>query len=319
MALSDLIQQARARYGNSPSALLCADQPTGEKPWEMFVTDEHTEYHLALKAGGETDRGMVTGALAGTVGIGCLIMSLILIVGGKADGALGGIIMAVTCFIVPFLWETSRPLPLPILFNRRTREVYYDHNGELYHSPWDGIQALACEFTMIGPHTGGMRNASLEILVRRLGEPDNALLVALGLPMGKTLQMQKGYWEYLRAYMNNGPWFDENGQHSESDDFVKEMLDATRMQRTGFLAYRRQIIAKKKASAGGKNYLEWTDAFMLLCHMLFYPMHWLQEFTYNIAKRRSRNRWPRIVLERLQADGPTTRLIDLERDRGLAV
>ncbi|MNE84860.1 hypothetical protein D3C80_1818010 [compost metagenome] len=91
------------------------------------------------------------------------------------------------------------------------------------------------------------------------------------------------------------------------------------MKRTGFLAYRRQIIAKKKASAGGKNYLEWTDAFMLLCHMLFYPMHWLQEFTYNIAKRRSRNRWPRIVLERLQADGPTTRLIDLERDRGLAV
>lgn len=319
MALSKLIQQARSRYGNSPSALLCADHPTGEKPWEMFVTDEHTEHYLALKAGGDADRGMLTGLLGGTISLGFIPFSLIFAFREDWKGVSISLSFIVIFLLIPFLWETLRPLPLPILFNRRTREVYYDHNGELYHSPWDGIQALACEFTMIGPHTGGMRNASLEILVRRLGEPDNALLVALGLPMGKTLQMQKGFWEYLRAYMNNGPWFDENGQHSESDDFVKEMLDATRMKRTGFLAYRRQIIAKKKASAGGKNYLEWTDAFMLLCHMLFYPMHWLQEFTHNIAKRRSRNRWPRIVLERLQADGPTTRLIDLERDRGLAV
>ncbi len=48
-------------------------------------------------------------------------------------------------------------------------------------------------------------------------------------------------------------------------------------------------------------------------------MNWLQEFTYNIAKRRSRNRWPQIVTERLQPNGPTTRLIDLERERGLDV
>ena len=69
MAVSDLIQQALARFGQAPSVLLRADQSTGEKPWEMFVTDEHTEHYLALKTGGDTDRGMLTGAIGGTGGV----------------------------------------------------------------------------------------------------------------------------------------------------------------------------------------------------------------------------------------------------------
>ncbi len=319
MAVSDLIQQARARFGEASSVVLRADQLTGEKPWEMFVTDEHTELYLSLKAGGETDRGMVTGVMGGIVGVATIVMSTILILNGKTDGIWTGLILATIFFVVPFLWETRRPLPLPILFNRRTREVYFDHDGELYHSPWDGIQALAGEFTMVGPHTGGMRNASLEILVRRLGEPENALLVSLGLPMGKTLQMQKGFWEWLRAYMNNGPWFDENGQRSDSDAYVKEMLKASSIKPTDWHKLTLAKIGEKKAANGGRNYLEWTDVVMLCGEILFYPMHRLQVFTYNIANRRSRNRWPQIVTERLRPDGPMTRLIDLERERGLDV
>ncbi len=318
MAVSDLIQQARNRFGQAPSVLLRADEPTGEKPRELFVTDEHTGHYLALKTGGDSDKGIVTGALGGTVSIAMGLFSLFFAIKGEWDGVAVTLPFALICLLAPLSWEVSRPLPLPILFNRRTREVYFDHNGKLYHSPWDGIQALAGEFVMIGPHTGGMRNASLEILVRRLGEPDNALLVSLGLPMGKTLQMQKGLWEWLRAYMDNGPWFDENGQRSDSDAYVKEMLSA-HTKPTGFLAYRRQRIAEKKEANEGKNYLEWTDAVLYLGHLLFFPMNWLQEFTYNIAKRRSRNRWPQIVTERLQPNGPTTRLLDLERERGLDV
>ena len=318
MAVSDLIQQARVRFGQAPSVVLRADQPTGEKPWEMFVTDEHTKYYLALKAGGDTDRGMLTGAMGGIGGVATILMSAILILNGKIDGIWTGLILAATFFIIPFLWETRRPLPLPILFNRRTREVYFDHNGELFHTPWDGIQAMACEFQMVGPYTAGVHSASLEILVRRLGEPDNALMVSLGAPMGKTLAMQKGFWEYLRAYMNNGPWFDKDGNHSESDAFVKSQL-AAHTKPTGFLAHSRQTIAEKKAAAGGRNYLSGIDVVLLLGDLFFYPMNWIQEFTYNVAKRRSRNRWPQIVTERLQPDGPTTRLIDLERERGLDV
>ncbi|KHL68814.1 hypothetical protein SF06_23950 [Pseudomonas flexibilis] len=318
MAVSDLIQQARARFGQASSVLLRADQPTGEKPWEMFVTDEHTEHYLALKAGGDTDRGMITGVLGGSGVMLFVVVIFIAFFAQRWDLVPSMLWICIPMLLIPFYWETRRPLPLPILFNRRTREVYFDQDGLLFHTPWDGIQALAGEFLMVGPHTGGMRNASLEILVRRLGEPDNALLVSLGPPMGKTLQMQKGFWEWLRAYMDNGPWFDENGQRSDSDAYVKEMLSA-HMKPTGFLAYQRQRIAEKKAANDGKNYLEWTDTVLYLGHLLFYPMDWLQEFTYNVAKRRSRNRWPRIVTERLQSDGPTTRLIDLERERGLDV
>ena len=270
MAVSDLIQQARARFGQAPNVVLRADQTTGEKPWEMFVTDEHTKHYLALKAGGDTDRGLATGVLGGSVSIVMSFFALIFAVRGEWDGVMLALPFAFICFLLPFFWETRRPLPLPILFNRRTREVYFDHDGELYHSPWDGIQALAGEFVMVGPHTGGMRNASLEILVRRLGEPDNALLVSLGLPMGKTLAMQKGFWEWLRAYMDNGPWFDENGQRSESDAYVRSML-AAHMKPTGFLAHTRQTIAEKKAAAGGKNYLSGIDATLFVGHIFSTP------------------------------------------------
>lgn len=82
MAVSDLIQQARTRFGQSPSVLLRADEPTGEKPWEMLVTDEHTEHYLAIKTGGDSDRGMLTGAL-GVGGVTVLLMCSILILSGN--------------------------------------------------------------------------------------------------------------------------------------------------------------------------------------------------------------------------------------------
>jgi hypothetical protein len=319
MAVSDLIQQASARFGKNSSVMLRADQATGEKPWEMFITDEHTEHYLSLRTGGDTNRGMLTGVMGGTGGLMMLFFSLLFVWQGDIKDAAFTLVFTTGLILPCFLWETRRPLPLPILFNRRTREVYFDHDGELFHTPWDGIQALAGEFTLVGPHTGAMRNASLEILVRRLGEPDNALLVSLGLPMGKTLQMQKGFWEWLRAYMDNGPWFDENGQRSESDAYVKKMLKASSIKPTDWHKLTLAKIGEKRVANGGRNYLEWTDAVMLCGEILFYPMHRLQVFTYNIAKRRSRNRWPQIVTERLQPDGPTTRLIDLERERGLDV
>jgi len=285
MALNDLIQQARAKYGQAPSLLLAAEQTTGEKPMELFITDEHTEHYLALKISGDADRGLLSGVIGGGFVLMLLVVVPWMALSNKWAGAIYLATFIPPMFLIPFFWEIIRPLPLPVLFNRRTREVYFDHDGELFHTPWDGIQALACEFQMVGPYTGGMNNASLEILVRRLGEPDNALMASLGAPMGKTLAMQKGFWEYLRAYMNNGPWFDKDGNHSASDAFVKSQL-AAHMKPTGFLGHIRQTIAEKKAAAGGKNYLSGIDAALLVGHIFFYPMDWIQEFTYNVAKRR---------------------------------
>ncbi|MBV6750285.1 hypothetical protein KV580_08250 [Pseudomonas chlororaphis] len=163
-----------------------------------------------------------------------------------------------------------------------------------------------------------MNNAALEILVRRLGEPENALMVPLGAPMGKDLDMQKGFWEYIRSYMNNGPWFDEHGNHSESDTFIRKQL-ASNIRPSDFLAHERQLILEKKAAPGRKTHLTPTDYISLIGDFYLHPTHLIQDFVYDTAKRRARNRWPEIVLERLRPDGPTTRLIDLERERGLDV
>ncbi|QYX45628.1 hypothetical protein K3F43_12995 [Pseudomonas tussilaginis] len=298
---------------NSPTStvILAADKPTGEQPMELFIVDEHTENYLSLQAGGESNRGSLSG-LAGWVfigGLGVGVYSLL-----QTAEPTGLYIMLGIClpmFLAPFLWETLRPLPLPILFNRRTREVYFDHDGELFHTPWDSITAVANEFQLIGPQIGSIRNASLEIRVSKFEEPETALMISLGAPFGKSLALQKGFWEYLRSYMNNGPYFDEHGNHSESDVFIKSQL-AVRFKMSDSFKNTLAQIKQAKKEAGGRNYLSGSDVAMLILEPMFYPWARIQDLTYNIAKRRSRNLWPSVVTERLKSNGPTTRLVDIE-------
>ncbi|MBH8615138.1 hypothetical protein I4N56_032970, partial [Pseudomonas mohnii] len=180
--------------------------------------------------------------------------------------------------------------------------MYFDHDGELFHTPWDGISAVANEFQLVGTHIGGMQSASLEIRVWKFEEPQTALMVSLGAPFGKSLEMQKGFWEYIRSYMNNGPYFDEQGNHSESDAFVKSQLDV-KPNMSGWFKDTLDGIKKTRDENAGKNYLGGTDVVMAVCTFLLYPCFRIQELTYSVAKRRSRNRWPKVVSERLKADG----------------
>ncbi|WP_442114086.1 hypothetical protein [Pseudomonas sp. NUPR-001] len=298
---------------DTSTAILEADKSTGEQPMELFTVDEHTEHYLTLQAAGDSERGMLTGVLGGWGGLVMLGLGLIGALQGKLDMVYMLFSIGMPLFLVPFLWETLRPLPLPILFNRRTREVYFDHDGELFHAPWDGITAVAHEFQLVGAQIGSLQNASLEIRVWKFGKPETALMISLGAPFGKSLALQKGFWEYIRAYMNNGPYFDEHGNHSESDAFVKSQL-ATRFKMSDSFKHTLARIKQAKKVAGGKNYLGADDVAMLIFEPMLYPQDRIHEFTYSIAKRRSRNRWPSLVTERLKADGPTTRLVDLEAE-----
>lgn len=304
----------QSHFSAAPTANLEANKSTGEQPMELFITDEHTEHYLALQAGGDSDRGQFTG-LGGWIGLGGLGMAFLLMINGKWESVPTGLIMSAAFFLVPFLWETLRPLPLPILFNRRTREVYFDHEGELFHTPWDGISAVANEFQLVGTQIGGMQSASLEIRVWKFEQPETALMVSLGAPFGKSLAMQKGFWEYIRSYMNNGPYFDEHGNHSDSDSFVKSQL-AVRFKMSDSFKQTLAQLKQAKKEAGGKNYLGASDVAKLILEPMFYPQDRIQEFTHNVAKRRSRNLWPKVVTERLKPNGPTTRLVDLEREQG---
>ena len=303
---------------NPSTVFLEASKPTGEQPMELFITDEHTEHYLTLQSGGDSGRGLWTGILGGVGGVAGIGLAVLLMLIGKWEGVPTGLFMSAAFFLVPFLWETLRPLPLPILFNRRTREVYFDHDGELFHTPWDGISAVASEFQLVGTHIGGMQSASLEIRVWKFEEPQTALMVSLGAPFGKSLEMQKGFWEYIRSYMNNGPYFDEQGNHSESDAFVKSQL-AVRFKMSDSFKQTLAQLKQAKKDAGGENYLTGSDVAKLIFEPMLYPLDRIQEFTYSIAKRRSRNRWPKVVSERLKADGPVTRLVDQEQAQGFGV
>jgi hypothetical protein len=306
----DMSKSELPRTGAATTIMLEAHKTTGEQPMELFITDEHTEYYLAVQSVGDSNRGQLAG-LFGWVALGMLCLEMFLMFKGQWESVLMGLVMSVAFFLVPFFWEILRPLPLPILFNRRTREVYLEHEGELFHSPWDGIVAVANEYQLVGTQIGGLQSASLEIRMWQFENPENALMVSLGSPFGKSLEMQKGFWEYIRSYMNNGPYFDEYGNNSESDAFVQSQL-SVRPRMSDSFKQTLERIKQAKRESGGKNYLRGIDILGLVLDLCFYPTCRIQELTYSLAKRRSRNLWPKIVTDRLKANGPTTRLVDLE-------
>ncbi|TQL07405.1 hypothetical protein FBY21_2786 [Pseudomonas sp. SLBN-26] len=278
----------------------------------MPDVEEQTEHYLSLEHGESADRGMWTGALGGVGGVALLGLALAVFVDGDFESALKILLFALPCFLIPFICEVLQPMPLPILLNRRTRELYFEQDGELYHTPWDGIAAAAYPFDTVGLYTGGMRHAAREVLLHRYGHPEEQVVINLGSPIGKSLEMQLGFWEYLRAYMDNGPWFDEHGRHSKSPEFNQSLLEV-RKTRGQWTRLHWGILKREYKAKQGRNFLGYDDVMLILLSALLSPVNALQNFTYAIAKRRARSQWPALVRERLRADGPTSRLVDLEQ------
>lgn len=301
--------------GNVPYIAMKADEPTGQQPMNLGDVEEHTEDYLTLQTGERKTRGMLGGILGGVGGGVALLLAAMFAVDKNWSAASTGLFFGIAFLIIPFLWEAFRSLPLPILFNRRTREVYFEQNGVLYHCPWDDIAAVAYQFQLVGPYTGAMRSAALEVLMHQFKRPEHQVLVSLGLPMGKDLELQAAFWEYLRAYMNNGPWFDEHGAHSASDTFVKEQLSIKFELSKTFGEHWRDL-KKRYHESNGRNYLQFSDVFLLIGGVFDYPVGLIGEYTYKFASRRSQNNWPQVVRERLDPNGPTERLIDVERNSG---
>ncbi|WP_069865007.1 hypothetical protein [Pseudomonas humi] len=299
--------------GASDSCLLHADQPTGASLMSLPDVEEHTESYIAIKHGDSSFKGIPTGALGGLGSIFGLVTAWAAYLNRDWEWVTYCLLVGLISFIGPFLWEVLRPLPLPLVINRRTRELYYEQDGKLYHTPWDGITAAAYEFATVGLYYGRMRHAALEVLMHRYDHPQERVIVPLGLPIGKRLSMQQGFWEYLRAFMDNGPWFDARGRHSESPEFNLSLVINKR--RTS-LSLDWMLLKEEYKANNGKNFLSATRFLLLLSGPLMFPIEIIQYFTYDVAKRRSHRQWPELVRERLRPDGPTTRLIDLEREQG---
>jgi len=121
------------------------------------------------------------------------------------------------------------------------------------------------------------------------------------------------FWEYLRCYMEKGPWFDEHGNSQQASNREEVLAHYVSRHKTAKVNVREHWgLIKQGTSTPGRA------TFMIAVEILFYPMGVLQDLTATCARKRAaRNQWDPLVKERCRPDGPATRLYDLELAQGL--
>ncbi|ABI55396.1 DUF6708 domain-containing protein [Alkalilimnicola ehrlichii MLHE-1] len=288
------------------------DRRAAAQPMQAGDVQDQTEHYLDITTG--SSRGLWTGFWGWGTLMGLVVMSPNFFHGGEravfalqVNGAMAGVTL------VFFLLEVFWPAALPLRFNRRTREVYFQDGKKLYHTPWDEAVAWLQETRQVTHHAGVNRLTPLQILLQRFQQPDEVIAVNLNLPMGHTAQTQAMLWEYLRCYMENGPWFDEQGRNTPESTRQAVRKRFAQRNRTGKIdiELHRELVDMGIMT---RDRMWFTNAFQAV--ML--PALVLRDFVWQLAQRRAaRSQWHPLVRERCRADGPTSRLYDIERDQGL--
>lgn len=296
-----------------PRQLLRGDQPTGYSPSQYGSVELQSDHYLTLKTATAETKGAIAG-LGGMALSVCLVISVAALLMGK--GLHEAFMFSLSGSIsigLAFVWELYRPFPLPIIFNRRTQEIYYDLNGKLYHVPWEAIEAVAYEYRNVNQYAGSMTHANLDLILHRFGDPEDCIALNIGgHTSGKHVETLAQLWEYLRAYMNEGPWFDETGHHTpEKTPFISDQLNKSGFTMRDELKNAKQRLAEAKQKTDGRV---GAARGALWSAYVFHPMWFTQDLTYRICRDRSDKQWPDVVRERLDPDGPTSRLADIEAD-----
>lgn len=295
-----------------PRLLLRGDRGSGYSPGQYGGVEHQGEHYLSLKTATAETKGIASGV--GVVGFLIGVIGALIGIAGAMEWRVTLFALAMGCgmFMTLFLWELYRPFPLPIIFNRRTQEIYYDLNGKLYHVPWEGIEAVTYEYRNVNQYAGSMPHANLDLILQRFGDPEDRIALNIGgHTSGKRVETLARLWEYLRAYMNEGPWFDEHGNRTvQKSPFIIEQLKKSGYSSKNNLKEARAIVQQYKdagdAVPGGLQMEVFSNFF-------FHPMSLMESFTYRICRDRSDKQWPAVVRERLEPDGPTTRLVDIEQ------
>ncbi len=297
--------------GQFPRKLLHGDQPSGYRPFQPGSVELQTENFLTLKTATAESKGIPSGIGALGFCAASVTVALLLFQGEGYYVPTMTFLFGVAFFLTPFLWELYRPFPLPIVFNRRTREIYYDLNGKLYHVPWEGIEAVAYEYRNVNQYAGSMVHGNLDIILQRFGHPEDRIALNIGgHTSGKRLQTLVGLWEYLRAYMNEGPWFDDLGHRvPEKGGFIARQLERSQFSMRSLLKKAQDEFAQEKAEGQG---ISGGVFFGLVWAYMFHPGFFVADITYKLCRSRSHNQWPEVVQERMRSDGPTTQLADIE-------
>src|SRR5690554_2166443 len=286
---------------------------SAKQPIQLGDVQDQTEIYLDLSSGAESGKGIFTGIWGLIAVYGALLMAPALRLEGElikylmvVGGAFG---ITAAIFFLEVFWPSS----LPIRFNRRTREVYFQDKGQLYHVPWDKAVAWMQESRTVTQYTGAMTETPLEMLLQRYGHPNEVIALRLNLPMGRTAELQGMFWEYLRCYMEKGPWFDDQGNPQQTSNREEVLAYYASRHKTARVNVREHWgLINQGTSTPGRA------TFMIAVEILFYPMGVLQDLTAACARKRAaRNQWHPLVKERCRPDGSTTRLYDLELAEGL--
>ncbi|MBK1873620.1 hypothetical protein FE848_10325 [Marinobacter sp. 1-3A] len=295
----------------SKTRLLKGGFNSGSYPSLPGLLETQNEVFLSLRTASSDSKGMLTGMGFFLGSIFMLTFLLLLLSGDVSTSRWWILFMAVVSITAPIIWETRRPAMLPIIFNRRTQEIYYDLKGQLYHAIWDDIEAVAYEYMMVNPNSGAIPHGSLEIILQKFGEPKTRIALNLsGMPAGKRLPTLVSMWEYLRRYMINGPWFDEAGrQTAKKSEFVEKTLKAGQESFLDQVRSERLYLAHERQEGNG---ISGTAVFLWLGSFVLLPMAYGMECIQRIDRRKSRSEWPDVVRQRLERDGPRTRLTDIE-------
>ena len=293
-----------------PRLLLRGDHHSGYAPSQYGSVEQQGDRYLRIKTATAESKGIAAGVGAVGFCIGLCWTFVGLVVGAGILDLLPFLIIGSGMLLLLFGWELYRPFPLPIIFNRRTQEIYYDLNGKLYHIPWEGIEAVAYEYRNVNQYAGSMTHANLDLILQRFADPEDRIILNIGgHTSGKHVATLAALWEYLRAYMNEGPWFDEEGRHTpQKTAFIREQLRKSGFTMRDQLKHAKQQLAKAKQNkerVGAARGALWSA-------YVFHPMWFTQDMTYRICRSRSGKQWPEVVRERLDPNGPTTRLIDIE-------
>ncbi|WP_043531448.1 DUF6708 domain-containing protein [Litchfieldella xinjiangensis] len=316
------MQSIKTYFANLSQQLGLADElivlspkrRAAKQPMQLGEVQEQTEHYLDLSSGAEEGKGIFTGLWGLLAFYGLLLMSPVIFQdwGGAVYVFKATAIMSCITSLV-FLLEVFWPASSPIRFNRRTREIYFQDKDKLYHTPWDEAVSWMQESRSVTQYTGAMTETPLELLLQRYDHPDEVIALRLNLPMGRTAEIQGMLWEYLRCYMEKGPWFDEQGkpQITSNREAVLAKYREKQKQAKIDTEHYRELVRLGIMSLGRMRATVAYDAFML-------PATFLRDITAKYARlRAARNQWDPLVKERCRPDGPTTRLYDLELARGL--
>ncbi|PAU75404.1 DUF6708 domain-containing protein [Halomonas salipaludis] len=316
------MQSIKTYFANLSQRLGLADElivlspkrRAAQQPMQLGEVQDQTEHYLDLSSGAEEGKGVFTGVW----GLGAVYMSLILFPIVFQDWE--GVVFVFTTMAVMFgittavfLIEVFWPSSSPIRFNRRTREVYFQDKDKLYHVPWDEAVAWMQESRTVTQYTGAMTETPLQLLLQRYGYPEEVIALCLNLPMGRTAETQGMLWEYLRCYMEKGPWFDNQGNTIPTPR-REEVLDKHSQKHRSakiHLQLNRDLVRDGVMSRGRLWATTIFEIFML-------PLFFLRDKVVKYScQRAARNQWHPLVKERCRADGPSTRLYDLEVAEGL--